>query len=56
MSINESARNALKVLLDAAEARNYDPPVPSTAVAELEWIIAATSHDAGDVSDSVTEE
>ena len=38
--IVESAKNSLKTLLDEAEARNYDPPVPSIVVAELEYIIS----------------
>ncbi len=34
------AKSALAALLDEAEARNYDPPVPSSVVADLESIIA----------------
>jgi hypothetical protein len=42
MTVNASARNALKALLDEAERRNYDPPAPGITVSELEWIIANT--------------
>lgn len=38
--ILKSAKNALRILLDEAEKRNFDPPVPSEVVAELEFIIA----------------
>lgn len=34
------AKSALTKLLDAAEARDYDPPVLSSVVADLEAIIA----------------
>jgi hypothetical protein len=34
------AKSALTRLLDEAEARNYDPPAPSSVVADLEAIIA----------------
>ena len=42
-SIRESAENAVKVILDEAEARKYDPPVPHEVIAELEYIISITS-------------
>lgn len=36
MSELESYQTALKVLLDSAEERNFDPPIPSIIVSELE--------------------
>ena len=41
--VNHSVKNALRILLDDAEARNYDPPIPGEAVAELEWVLANTN-------------
>lgn len=43
--INESARNALKTLLDDAESEGFEKPANSTVVAELEFIISETSSD-----------
>jgi exonuclease VII small subunit len=38
--ILDSARNSLNILLTDAEKRNYNPPIPSEAIAELEYIIS----------------
>lgn len=40
MTICESAKKALSVLLKEAEDRDYDPPLNGVVLAELEWIIA----------------
>lgn len=45
MSVHESAKTALRALLDEAEARDYNPPANPIAVAELEWIIAQHTDD-----------
>ena len=37
--ILDSAKNALKILLDTAEKRGDEHPVPCEAVAELEFVI-----------------
>lgn len=34
-----SAKNALKILLDEAEARDYNPPANTLVIAELEYVI-----------------
>lgn len=40
--IHRTALNARTKLLDEAEKRNYDPPVSSEAIADLDWIIKVT--------------
>lgn len=43
-----SAKNALKIVLDEAEARDFDPPANHMVVAELEYLIAALARAKGD--------
>ena len=39
MSIKQAAVNVLKILLDEADKRDYDPPVSLEVIEELEYII-----------------
>lgn len=40
MNVLQSLNNILYTLLSDAEARNFNPPVPATVVAEIETLIA----------------
>lgn len=40
--IHQNLRKVLKILLDDAEKRDFDPPVPTEAVAFIETMIAET--------------
>ena len=39
-SLGESAREAIRLMLDEAERREYDPPVNNAALAHMEYIAA----------------
>lgn len=41
--IHNSAKNVLKILLEEAGKRNFNPPVPLEVVSELEHIISLTA-------------
>ena len=43
--VYKSAVNARNILLMWAEGRNYDPPIPSEVIAELDYICEQTRGD-----------